>query len=187
MQASDYLVAGLRDPAYALVLALSVTMSWLISWPEIYRKQHPRRVRELQRRWWGRFVLPESDWFRWTLLRLKPETGIAMVVFMGMALSTCSYVIAKAGRIRDNGAGHAVRVTLAGADAPLPGQARLLGTSSAYVFLWWPDARRAEALPIEGVGRMQALPRPLKRDALPARVPAQVPPAAATPAAAPKS
>lgn len=187
MQASDYLVAGLRDPAYALVLALSVTMSWLISWPEIYRKQHPRRVRELQRRWWGRFVFPESDWFRWTLLRLKPETGIAMVVFMGMALSTCSYVIAKAGRIRDNGAGHAVRVTLAGADAPLPGQARLLGTSSAYVFLWWPDARRAEALPIEGVGRMQALPRPLKRDALPARVPAQVPPAAATPAAAPKS
>lgn len=190
MQASDYLVAGLRDPGYALVLAMSVTMSWLISWPEIYRKQHPRRVRELQRRWWGPFVFPESDWFRWTLLRLKPETGIAMVVFMGMALATCSYVMAKAHRIRDQAAGHAVRVSLAGDAAPLPGQARLLGTSSAYVFLWWPDTRRAEALPIESVGRLQALPRLRKGDAAPARTPAApvaTPPPAATPAVAPAS
>lgn len=184
MQASDYLVAGLRDPGYALVLALSVTISWLVSWPEMYRKQHPRRVRELQRRWWGRFVFPQSDWFRWTLLRLKPETGIAIVVFMGMALSTCSYVIAKANRIRDEGAGHAVRVTLAGAAAPLPGQARLLGASSAYVFLWWPGARRAEAVPIEGVGRLQALPRSRKRDAAPAKAPL---PATAPAATAPAS
>lgn len=190
MQASDYLVAGLRDPGYALVLVLSVTMSWLISWPEIYRKQHPRRVRELQRRWWGRFVFPESDWFRWTLLRLKPETGIAMVVFVGMALATCSYVVAKAHQIRDQGSGHAVRVSLAGEAAPLPGQARLLGTSSAYVFLWWPETRRAEALPIESVGRLQALPRVRKGDVAPARAPTApvaTPAADAAPAVAPAS
>lgn len=177
MQASDYLVAGLRDPLYALVLAGSVVVSWLISWPEIFRKQHPRRVREYQRRWWGRVVFPESDVFRWTLMRLKPETGIAIGVCLGLAGAICSYVIGKANLIRDHGAGHSVRVTLAGEAAALPGSARLLGTSSAYVFLWWPQARRAEAVPIESVGRLQALGFVRKRDSAPAKTTA---PAAAT-------
>lgn len=177
MQASDYLVAGLCDPLYALVLAGSVMASWLISWPEIYRKQHPRRVREYQRRWWGRVVFPESDVFRWTLMRLKPETGIAIGVCLGLAGAICSYVIGKANLIRDHGAGHSVRVTLAGEAAPLPGSARLLGTGSAYVFLWWPQARRAEAVPIESIGRLQALGFVRKRDSSPAKTTA---PAAAT-------
>ncbi|RDZ27805.1 hypothetical protein [Lysobacter silvisoli] len=175
MQAGDYLVAGLRDPSYALVLALSVLMSWLVSWPEIYRARHPQRAAAYQRRWWGRLVFPSSDWFRWTLLRLKPETGIALVVFMGMAMTTCSYVISKARLIRDQGSGSVVQVTLAGESAPLPGTARLLGTSSAYVFLWWPDARRAEAVPIESLGRLQALPSRKREPAPASRAPAAAP------------
>lgn len=186
MHAGDYLVAGLRDPGYALVLAGSVLVAWLVSWPEIYRKQHPRRVREIQRRWWGRLVFPEAAVFRWTLLRMKPETGIALMVFVGMAMTTCSYVIGKAARIRERAEGHVVQVSLAGESAPLPGDARLLGTSSAYVFLWWPGARRAEALPIESVGRLQTPPLSRQRGATPARPPAETPvPASAAAATAP--
>ena len=184
MQASDYLVAGLRDPRYALMLAASVAVAWLISWPDIYRRRHPRRVREYQRRWWGRVVFPRSDLFRWTLLRLKPETGIAIGVFMGMAATSCLYVVDKANLIRDHADGHPVVVTLAGESTPLPGSARLLGTSSAYVYLWWPEARRAEAVPIESIGRLLAPSILRKRDTAPAATPATMPVKAAAPAAA---
>lgn len=188
MQASDYLVAGLRDPRYALMLAASVAVAWLISWPDIYRRRHPRRVREYQRRWWGRLVFPRSDLFRWTLLRLKPETGIAIGVFMGMAATSCLYVVDKANLIRDHADGHPVVVTLAGESAPLPGVARLLGTGSAYVYLWWPEARRAEAVPIESIGRLLAPSLLRKRDtaaaATPAGAPATTPAKAVAPVAA---
>lgn len=55
------------------------------------------------------------------------------------------------------------------------GTARLLGSSTGFVFLWWPQQKRAEAVPISAIKRMQsvALPRPVK--ATPARTPAAEP------------
>ena len=155
MQATDYLVAGLRDPVYALVLLLAVGGVFLVSWPDVWRRSHPARVEQLRRHWWGRVVFPNVDLMRWKALRMTPETGIVLAAMWGTAWCTAAYVLDKAQRIRDGGAGRPLEVTLAGNDAPRPGQARLLGTSGAFVFLWWPVEQRAEAVPIESIGRMQ--------------------------------
>lgn len=154
MQGSDYLIAGLREPAYALCLAMAVLISWLISWPELWRKKHPERVETLRGRWWGRLVFPNGKLFRWW--GLTPETGIAFAAFAMMVVALTSYVSSKAHLIRQ-GAGHAVQVTLLGAPTPLSGEARLLGTNSSFIFLWWPQERRAEAVAVTNVGRLQSL------------------------------
>lgn len=179
MQASDYLVAGLRDPLYLLLLLGSTALAWALTWPENYRRRFPSRVIGYRRRWWGRMVFPQSKLLRWSGLRMRPETGIVFAVMLGVMVATLIYVIEKAGRIRDHDAGYAVRVTLSDAPAPLPGQARLLGTSSAYVFLWWPRQRLAEAVPIEAIARLQSV-----RAEPVAAKPAATMPAAAAPASA---
>ncbi|MGH8081240.1 MAG: hypothetical protein ACREP7_11740 [Lysobacter sp.] len=190
MQVSDYLVAGLRDPKYALVLAISTAVAWLVSWPEVFRQKHPRLARRYQQRLWGKLVFPEWSVMRWTVLGVKPETGIAAVVFIGMGLTTCVYVMDKAESIREHGSGHAVRVTLADGAEPLPGQARLLGTSSSYVFLWWPRQRMAEAVPIESIARLRSVKAEPTQAATAiakpaAGIPAPVPVPAVTPKPAP--
>jgi hypothetical protein len=157
MQASDYLVAGLRDPAYAVILLGSVLLTLLASAVDIYRRRYPERVSEVTRKWWGRMLLEEHRWMRWEGVGLRPETGIAATVFLGMLWMTFNYVDNKGRYIREGRSGIAVRITLAGDSAPLPGAARLLGSSSAFVFLWWPQARTVEAVPIEGIARLQSL------------------------------
>ena len=42
---------------------------------------------------------------------------------------------------------------------PLAGDWRMLGTSSAFVFLWDPRAGRAEVVPIETVGSIRPMGR----------------------------
>lgn len=186
MQASDYLVAGLRDPRYLLALLLSVATALLLTWPETYRRRFPSRVLRYRRRWWGRALFPQARFLRWSGLGMKPETGIVFAVGIGMLMVTLVYVLEKAGQIREHGAGHAVQVTLSDASAPLPGQARLLGTSSAYVFLWRPRQRVAEAVPIEAVARLRSVAaEPVA--APPAKPRPRVDPARPAPATAPAS
>ncbi|HEY5804607.1 MAG TPA: hypothetical protein VIT90_13015 [Lysobacter sp.] len=163
MQASDYLVAGLRDPVYALLLLSSVLLALMVSWPETFRRDHPARVVELRRRWWGRMVFMNVRGMYWKGVGLAPETGIVLAVFGGVVMASATYVAYKADHIREGTAGNRVEVTLAGAAAPLPHGARLLGTSGAFVFLWWPHSHRAEAVPIESIGRLQNLAPPPPR------------------------
>jgi hypothetical protein len=174
MQASDYLVAGLRDPVYVALLGFSALLAALISWPEFYRVREPERVAILRRRWWGRLVFPEHRWLRWQGLGMAPVTGVVFAVFLGMICACTAYVVTRAVDIRDGGAGnpasgHLVEVTLAGDSASLPGQARLLGTTSAFVLLWWPQQRRAEVVPVASVKRLASLrpPAQLPRRAVP--------------------
>lgn len=159
MQGGDYLVAGLREPAYAAILLIMLAVVLLISWPDIWRRKHPARVEQLRRRWWGRLVFPSSRWFRWEGTGVSPETGVAATAFISVVLGACVYMQTKATLIRDNGAGSPVQVTLLGDAGPVAGQARLLGTSSAFVFLWWPEQRRAEAVPITSVRQMRMMVR----------------------------
>ncbi|MBE2211667.1 MAG: hypothetical protein IAE66_08645 [Xanthomonadaceae bacterium] len=42
---------------------------------------------------------------------------------------------------------------------PLQGEARLIGTSSTHVFLYWPANGRTEVLADQAVARMERLPR----------------------------
>ena len=87
-----------------------------------------------------------------------------------IVLSLClSMVVAvnKAERVRAGG-GHAVRVTMAGRDAPEPGNARMLGTVGDFVFLYWPSTRRAEAVALANAARIESVrPAPSRRTAAP--------------------
>lgn len=154
MQASDFLVAGLRDPAYAILLSASVAIAVGVSWPETYRREHPERVQALRKRWWGRLVFSDWKWGRWSSVGLAHETGIVVAVLWGLIAASAAYVSAKGDRIRNGDSGHRVEVTLAGDSVAQPRSARLLGTSSAFVFMWWPDRKVAEAVPIESIGRL---------------------------------
>ncbi|KAF1690084.1 hypothetical protein [Pseudoxanthomonas koreensis] len=180
MQASDYLVAGLRDPAYAALLGASVLLALAISWPELYRAREPQRVERLRRRWWGRAMFPEHRWMRWRGIGMAPVSGMVFAVFLGMVWACTAYVVTKAVNIRDDGSGNRVEVTLAGESAPLPGEAQLLGTTSAFVLLWWPQQQRAEAVPVAAVKRLASLRPPAPPPRLVAPLPAR---AAAAPAA----
>lgn len=168
MQASDYLVAGLRDPVYALLLASSLALALLVSWPETFRRDHPERVAAYRRRWWGRVAFMDMRGWYWKGVGLAPETGIVLAVFWGVVWASATYVAFKSDLIREGRSGHPVQVTLAGDAAPLPHTARLLGSSSAFVFLWWPQARIAEAVPIESIGRLRSMPETDKAAAAPA-------------------
>lgn len=155
MQSSDYFVSGLRRPVYALFLAWTLLASVLALWPERWRQRNPQRVAQVERRWWGRVLFPRrSDW--WVYLGLHPETMATLSALLVMGLLLSSHSSAR-GQDIHAGAGHVVRVQGA-ADAQVPaGEWRLLGTSSAFVFLWDPGARRAEVIPIESVARITPL------------------------------
>lgn len=164
MQASDYLVAGLRDPAYVLIFAIGVLLAVLVSWPEALRRRYPDYVAELRRRrWWARMVFPRARIMTWDGVGIHPITGVSMVVATFMLLGSAVYVQTKGELVREKGRGTPVRVHMVGDAASLPGDARLLGTSSAFVYLWWPARQRAEAVPITSVRQLQALPKPPRR------------------------
>ena len=164
MQASDYLVAGLRDPVYAFLLLSSLLLVLLVSWPDTFRRRYPERVEAYRRKWWGRLVFSNLRGLGWKGIGLAHETGIVFAVFWGMVWASAAYVAGKAQDIHEGRAGHTVRVTLAGESAPLAQTARLLGSSSSFVFLWWPQQRVAEAVPIEGIGRLQSVARLVAAD-----------------------
>jgi hypothetical protein len=176
MQGSDYLVAGLREPAYLWMFAAALLFAWLVTWPERWRRRHPERAEALRRHWWGRVFLPgKSLW--WTWGSMAPETGLVFGTFWVMIWLLYALVLGKANAIH-GGEGQPLRLTLAGATQPLAGEARLLGTSSAFIFLYWPEGRRAEALPIESVARIESM-----RAAMAPLVPKPAPaPTASTPA-----
>ena len=82
---------------------------------------------------------------------------------------------ARAQRIYDGG-GYSVSVRLAGQPQVLPGDWRMLGTSSAFVFVWDADGRRAEVLPIDSVEAVQLLGwRPRTQQPQPQPAPAPAP------------
>ncbi|WWW35046.1 hypothetical protein V8017_19580 [Stenotrophomonas rhizophila] len=89
-----------------------------------------------------------------------------------MALGAAIYSLDKAENIRESGKGSAVTVHLAGDTAALPGTARLLGSSTGFVFLWWPQQQRAEAVPISAIKRMQSVVLPARPAAAPIPPPA---------------
>ncbi|MBN8798886.1 MAG: hypothetical protein J0H45_05955, partial [Stenotrophomonas nitritireducens] len=71
--------------------------------------------------------------------------------------------------------GTPVRVHMLGDAAPLPGEARLLGTSSAFVYLWWPAQQRAEAVPITSVRQVQGLRKSARNAKAPQPAPSASP------------
>lgn len=197
LQASDFLVAGVRDPAYALVLLSGVAIVLLVSWPETLRLRNPSRVRALCARHRGwRLLLTPSSLTSWQSTGLRPLTAMVASVGLTMVAGSALYVTSRAEAIREQGDGNPVLVQFTG-QASIPARpARLLGTSSAFVFLWWPQQQRAEAVPIANIARLQApwlgtepprvvpVPPPVSRPQVVTPAPAS-PAAAASPASRP--
>ena len=155
MQSSDYFVAGLRRPEYLWLLAWTLLASWLALMPERWRRRHPERVPAIERRWWGRVLLPRrSDW--WMYMGLHPETMATLTALLAMTVGLYLFGDARGQRIHA-GSGHAVSVRLSDQAQALPGDWRMLGTSSAFVFVWNPQEERAEVLPIDGVAAIRLL------------------------------
>ncbi|MFN4160577.1 MAG: hypothetical protein ACK4FW_01105 [Stenotrophomonas sp.] len=175
LQISDFLVAGLRDPAYAGILAGGIALAIVAGWPDTVRRRNPAKVEALRARHWGwRMLFSQSPLTSWDISGLRPLTGLCIAVTCFMALGAAIYSMNKAENIRDAGQGSKVMVHLAGDSAPLAGDARLLGSSSAFVFLWWPQQHRAEAVPISAIKRMQSVVVPVRAKAPPAGKPAPV-------------
>lgn len=185
LQGSDLFIAGLRRPDYALLLALPLAILWVSALPLAWAERNPVRTEELRaRRWWGRWLFPERrSWLGlWgirtdTLLAIS-MLGMSMYMLYSRNDALAERIVAGAPH------GQPVRLTLAGASAPLPGDAQLLGTTSAFVLVWWAQPGRIEALPTANIARIESAPA----DA-PAAAPgvAPVPPAAAAPAGEPPS
>lgn len=173
LQISDFLVAGLRDPAYAGILGGGMLLAILVTWPDTLRRRNPDKVEALRARHWAWRVVFSRSWLTsWDISGLRPLTGVSVAVVCYMALGAAIYSLNKAENIRDAGQGTRVVVHLAGDGAPLPGDARLLGSSSAFVFLWWPQQHRAEAVPISAIKRMQSVVVPPTGAVAPAARPA---------------
>lgn len=163
LQASDFLVAGIRDPVYILLLLLAVCTVLVCSWPETLRLRNAGQIDRLKARnvvW--RVVLSRSLLTSWEFTGLRPWTAMTAGVGVFLAFTAASYVTTRGESIRTEGSGEVISVQLTGDNAPLPGTARLLGSSSGFVFLWWPEQRRAEAVPISAVRRLQSQPVPAR-------------------------
>lgn len=165
MDPSDYITAGLRDPMYFLMIIAALVLTFVLNFHEYARRKGQAYYEQTRSsHWWGRVLMPfpyrpaRVNW----LVRLLGVGGVSMptAVAFGVVWATMwmtfGYVQNKAESIR-NGGGHVVRITLAHAHDPQPGTARLLGTIGDFVFLYWPEQKRAEAIAVEEVGRIESL------------------------------
>ena len=179
LQSSDYFVAGLRQPFYFGVLLTVLATSMLALLPDWWSRRHPERAQRLQRRWWGRFLVPKrSDW--WMYFGMHPETAAMLVLMIVLAVLLTSFGLDRADDVyRDGGDAARVEVQLLRATDPMPGDWRILGPSSAFVFLWEPGTKQAQVVPIETMARIS--PR-RERPASPAQ-----PPQAPAPRQAPEA
>jgi hypothetical protein len=133
----------------------------LAYWPTYYEYRHPQQVDRIRRaHWWGRLVFPlsSSPFAQRSWYQLSPEAIAIFVLLLAVASLTVTHARDKARTIVEGG-GHRVRITLSGERIPLQGEARLLGTSNGYVYLYWPANGRTEVLAQESVARIETLPR----------------------------
>ena len=155
MQSGDYFVSGLRRPVYLLLLTWVLLAAAVSLWPTHWRERNPERAARIERHWWGRFLFPRrTDW--WIYGGLQPETTAVVTSVLVMGFVFSSYSGGQAEVIRAGG-GNVVEVTIGNDRQPLAGDWRMLGTSSAFVFLWDAGAGRAEVIPIEAIGGIRPL------------------------------
>ncbi|MES2672382.1 MAG: hypothetical protein V4673_18435 [Pseudomonadota bacterium] len=164
LQPADFLVEGVRHPVNLLWLLAMLAIAVPAYWPTYYRLHHPERAEHYRKRWYGRVIFSRLvDPFRrrrW--YDISPEATIAFALLVGGGSLILTHARQRAGHLLGGG-GEAVRVTLSGESTPLHGTARLLGTSSGYVYLYWPANGRTEALVQENVSRIEILPRRMSR------------------------
>jgi hypothetical protein len=176
LQSSDFFVAGLRRPALFLILGVSLIWLWLSAWPMRWVERNVERAAEYRRKhWWGKFFFPDSrSWL--TFWGVRSET-----MLLGSFLLLAIYLVyshsatSAAAILKGKDKGHLVRIRLSTGET-LPADTTLLGTTSAFVFLWGPASNHVEIVPIESISRIESidapsLPPTLQRPAPATKVP----------------
>jgi hypothetical protein len=146
MQPADFLVAALHDPMYFLVVLAGAFLSWLGSRIDAFRETQPQRVATIRENtWWGVIVFP--PWRD----KLSDRGFTAEYVFAAMLLGFAAWLISgyTAGQSQGVLAGRGTRITITynNHDKPEAKQPILLGTTTAWVFLYWPEDKTSEAVP----------------------------------------
>lgn len=170
MQSSDFFVAGLRRPEFVLVLGYVLVVMWFSTWPLRWNEKNPERAQKYRdERWWGKWLFPHRNSWQ-NLWGLSSETLMVLGFLFMLVWMLFNLTSSRAERVYRGAAGDKVRVTLASNDV-LPGDVRLLGTNSAYVFLWSPEARKNQVVPVESILRIEFLKSPPKpgKSVVPAR------------------
>jgi hypothetical protein len=153
MQPADFLVAALHDPMYFLVVAAGAFLSWLGSRIDVFRETQPQRVAVIREStWWGKLVFP--PWRD----KLTDKGFTAEYVFAAMLLGFAAWLISgyTAGQSQRvlSGQGTRIWITYNNHDKPEAKQPVLLGSNSAWVFLYWPEDHASEAVPQSQVARI---------------------------------
>lgn len=159
-EVSDFLIAGLRDP-YNLLALVGISALMAVAYaPALYELRSREKVAEYRRRWWGRIVFPGfGSPFRLRRWYDMSNDGIiTFAIFLGAGALMIGHAEERVASLVAGG-GKPVRVTLLGHVDPLQGQARVLGTSTDFVFLYWPSNGRTEAVAKDTLGRIEMLPR----------------------------
>jgi len=154
MQPADFLVAALHDPMYFLVVLAGAFLSWLGSRIDAFRETRPGRVAAIRdNTWWGLIVFP-----RWRD-KLSDRGFTAEYVFAAMLLGIAAWLISGYTAVQSQRvlAGNGTRIVLTynNHDQPEAKHPILLGTTTAWVFVYWPDERTSEAVPQGQVARIR--------------------------------
>lgn len=158
-EVSDFLIAGLRDP-YNLLALLGMTALVAAAYaPAMYELRRREQVAAFRRRWWGRLLFPHMGspfrLRRWYDFSTDGLMALVIVVTAGVLM--VKHAEDRVAALKE-GAGQPVRVTLLGHMEPLLGEARVLGTSTDFVFLYWPANGRTEAVAKDTLGRVEMSP-----------------------------
>lgn len=146
-ETSDFLLAAFREPFVIGIFLLSMAFVWLVfRWDKWMRRY--KFYAAIYTNLGDRFIA--SDTFNIASLAL-------FALIYGWALTNV-YAGRVAHRIRA-GEGRAVQVELSAPSGEANAAASvrrtlLLGTTSNYVFLYYPDERRTEIVPVESISRM---------------------------------
>ena len=144
-QISDFILSAVRNPLAALAILLAVPAVWVIM----------RTDQWMTRFWWYKYVLGLPA----PLRRLSRTRG-ALLIYLGLYGWVCSLVYSRwmATRVR---AGEVTSVeaqlqqgTYLGRDATVPFRTGLLGTTTAYVFLYDDDSGTVTVVPVENLALM---------------------------------
>jgi hypothetical protein len=144
MQTSDILVAGVRDPAYLLLVAMGFALSAASTWWQRWRFDHPERTDRMRAHWFFRLWVP-----RWRENMshnpiVRALFGAVFMVYMAFFL-VFTYTRGEADRIL-RGEGQRVTLVYAGSEQPVSEPAILIGTTASWVFVYWPQRHGAEAI-----------------------------------------
>lgn len=158
MQPADFLVTALHDPVYFLFVLAAAFLSWLGSRIDAFRERKPHRVEAIREKtWWGLIVF-----LRWRD-KLSDRGFTAEYVFAAMLLGFAAWAIHGYAGMQSQrtleGQGKRIFLTYNNHDKPEAKQPILLGTTTAWIFVYWPEDHASEALPQQAVARIgYALP-----------------------------